>query len=505
MEHQFPFPIFLIAFIIYTLLLFTISYFTSRRAATGSFFSGDKRAPWPVIAYGMIGASITGVSFISVPGNVLVQNFYYLPLVFGFIIGYIAIAKILLPLYYRMGLTSIYGYLGQRFGQRSYRTGTVVFMISRLLGAAVRIFVVIVVFYAFIPQDIVQTLSPTIVFAIITTIFIVLLYFYTYKGGVKTIIWTDVLQTTFMLFAIAATIIYICKEMGWTFTAMCSAVINTENSTIPGTNFSDIFDWNWATGTNAIKQFISGIFITIAMTGLDQSMMQKSLACKDIKAAQKNMYTTGINILLVNFFFVILGAILSIFVASKGGMEALGITKTDQIFPTIASNYLGIGIGVIFLIGLISASYPSAGNALTSMTTTFCIDFLGYKVDSLDVEKEHKRKVIHGLFSVLFIVIIMVLYFVSNDAVVNLVYKLASYTYGPMLGLFFFGILTKHRINDKATPYIAIASPLICLLINFLGKRYLGFDLGFSLLIINGVITFVGLWLFKENSKNESL
>lgn len=499
MRHDFPFVWFLVAFAAYTALLFVISWITARKAGSNSFFSGDRKAPWPVVAYGMVGASISGVTFISVPGNVLAQNFYYMPLVLGFVGGYIIIAKVLLPLYYRMNLTSIYTYLGERFGNKSYKTGTVVFMISRILGAAVRIFVVVVVFFAFIPRGIVESSSPIFVFTIVTLIFLVLLYFYTYKGGVKTIIWTDVLQTTFMLLAVFLTIWFVCKDMGWTFSGMVTAVAGTENPRIPGTCFSDMFDWNWGHGTNAVKQFIAGIFMTIAMTGLDQGMMQKNLACKDIRSAQKNMYTSSIIIVVVNFFFLLLGALLSIYVANKGGFEALGITKTDEMFPTIASQYLGVGVGILFLIGLISASYPSAGAALTSLTTSFCVDFVGFNTrNDLTVErKDRMRKWIQAGFALLFLIIIVVLFVVSDDAVINLVYKLASYTYGPLLGLFFFGILTKYRIKDGAAPYIAVAAPLLCLIINVLGKKFWGFDLGFTLLIVNGLLTYFFLWLFR--------
>ena len=335
MRHDFPFVWFLVAFAAYTALLFLISWITGRKAGSNSFFSGDKKAPWPVVAYGMIGASISGVTFISVPGNVWVQNFFYMPLVLGFVGGYFIIAKVLLPLYYKMNLTSIYTYLGERLGPKSHKTGTTVFMVSRILGAAVRVFVVIVVFFAFMPHSLSQKLSPVLLFTLITAVFLVLLYLYTYKGGVKTIIWTDVLQTTFMLLAVGLTIYYICKNMGWSFGEMFSVVGGTVNENAGavgyGHTFTSWFDWDWSHGTNAIKQFISGIFVTIAMTGLDQAMMQKNLACKDIKAAQKNMYTTSVIIVVVNFFFVLMGALLCVYAQSLGGFEALGITKTDEL------------------------------------------------------------------------------------------------------------------------------------------------------------------------------
>ena len=504
MRHDFPFVWFLVAFAAYTALLFLISWITGRRAGSNSFFSGDKKAPWPVVAYGMIGASISGVTFISVPGNVWVQNFFYMPLVLGFVGGYIIIAKVLLPLYYKMNLTSIYTYLGERLGPKSHKTGTAVFMVSRILGAAVRVFVVIVVFFAFMPHSLSQKLSPVLLFTLITAVFLVLLYLYTYKGGVKTIIWTDVLQTTFMLLAVGLTIYYICKNMGWSFGEMFSVVGGTVNENAGavgyGHTFTSWFDWDWSHGTNAIKQFISGIFVTIAMTGLDQAMMQKNLACKDIKAAQKNMYTTSVIIVVVNFFFVLMGALLCVYAQSLGGFEALDITKTDELFPTIASQYFGVGVGILFLIGLISASYPSAGAAMTSLTTSFCVDYLRFneRKDLTDNRKESIRKKVHAGVALLFLIIIVVLFIVSSDAVVNLVYKLAYYTYGPLLGMFFFGILTKYKVRDGATPWVAVAAPVLCLVFNLLSKRYLGFDLGFTLLIVNGLLTFIGLWLFRR-------
>ena len=484
MGQDFPLYWFIAAFAAYTALLFYISHLTNRNAGRNSFFSGDRKAPWPLVAYGMVGSSISGVTFISVPGNVWVQNFFYMPLVFGFVVGYIIIAKVLLPLYYRMNLTSIYSYLGERFGQKSYRTGTTVFMVSRILGAAVRIFVVIVVFYSFMPRHL--QAGGVWTFALIALVFLVLLYLYTYRGGVRTIIWTDALQTTFMLLAVGCTIFYICRDMDWGFGDMCRNVA--------ASSYVSMIDLDWSHATNSVKQFISGIFVTIAMTGLDQSMMQKNLACKDIKAAQKNMYTTSAIIVAVNFFFLLLGALLCVYASSHGGFEAMGIDKTDEMFPTIASRYFGVGLGVIFLIGLISASYPSAGAALTSLTTSVCVDFL-------HTGDEKTRKRVHALMAAVFFVILMVLFLVSSDAVVNLVYKLASYTYGPLLGMFFFGIFTGRRVRDGASPYIAVLSPVICLVLNILLKKFAGFDMGFSLLIVNGLLIFAGLWAFSRKEE----
>lgn len=500
MENGFPFHWFLIAFAAYTALLFVISWLTARKAGSSSFFSGDRKAPWPVVAYGMVGASISGVTFISVPGNVWAQNFFYMPLVLGFVGGYAVVAEVLLPLYYRKNLTSIYTYLGERLGRRSHLTGTTFFMISRLLGAAVRILAVIVVFNTFIPRGFIEATSGSFAFALVTLVFLVLLYLYTYRGGVKTIIWTDVLQTTFMLLAVGLAIWHICRDMGWNFGGMWAALSSAENPLTPGHGYTDWFDWNWSSGTNALKQFVAGIFITIAMTGLDQAMIQKSLACKDLKAAKKNMYTTSLIIVAVNLFFLLLGALLCVYASSKGGFEALGISRTDELFPAVASRCLGFGVCLFFLIGLISASYPSAGAAMTSLTTSFCFDFLGFgkREDLSEERKERIRKWVHAFVALAFLAIILALYLLSNDSVINLVYKLASYTYGPLLGIFFFGILTKCRARDAATPWIAAASPLLCLAFNILGKRYLGFDLGFTLLIVNGLITFALMWLFRK-------
>lgn len=488
MGREFPFVWLLAAFIAYTALMFAVSHFANKNAGKNSFFGTDRKAPWLLVAYGMVGSSISGVTFISVPGNVWVQNFYYMPMVLGFVVGYVIIARVLLPLYYKMNLTSIYTYLGERFGSKSYKTGTTVFMISRVLGAAVRIFVVIVVLFSFLPKA-VQSVGVG-VFAIVSFVFLLILYLYTYKGGVRTIIWTDAFNTTLMLAVVALTIVSICRDMDWGFKDMVDNIASS--------GYVSVIDWDWNHGTNFIKQFFSGVFVTIAMTGLDQSMMQKNLACKNIKAAQKNMYTTALIIVAVNFFFLLLGALLCVFTSSHGGFEIMGISKTDEMFPVIASRYFSVGLGIFFLIGLISSSYPSAGAAMTSLTTSFCVDFL-------HTREEKTRKRVHACVGLVFWVLLVVLYLVSDDAVINIVYKLASYTYGPLLGMFFFGILTRREVKDGATTYVAAASPLICLVMNLLLKHVLGHDMGFSLLLVNGFLTFAGLWLFsKKGEKNDS-
>jgi Na+/proline symporter len=496
--HEFPLSWLLTAFVLYTALLFFVSWLTSRKADAASYFLGNKKSPWFVVAYGMVGTSISGVTFISVPGNVLNQNFYYMPLVLGFVIGYVVIAQVLMPLYYKMNLTSIYTYLENRFGFFTYKTGAVVFMVSRILGAAVRIFVVVLVLHTFLPEG-------SVPFWVVAFVFMFLIFLYTFKGGVKTIIWTDVLQTTFMLLAVFLTIFTISKQMDWSVGEMFTAVKATE--------FSSWLDWDWNSSTNAIKQFVSGIFITIVMTGLDQEMMQKNLSCRNIREAQKNVYTTSITIVVVNFFFLTLGAVLALYVSSHlGGMEGIGLAdaageytkdQTDRLFPTIASQYLGLGVGLFFIIGLISSSYPSAGGALTSLTTSFCIDFVGFnkRNDLTEARKTSIRKRAHASFAVLFFIIIVILHLVNNQAVIDLVYLLAAYTYGPLLGFFFFGLLTNYTVKDKFMPYVALGAPLLCFVMDYVGKVYLGFGFGFTILIVNGVLTFLGMYFLRDTGK----
>ncbi len=498
MEHTFPLSWLLIAFSAYTALLFFVSWLTSRKADSHSYFIGNRKSPWPIVAYGMIGTSISGVTFISVPGNVMNENFFYMPLVLGFVIGYVVIAQVLLPLYYKMNVTSIYTYLEERFGFRTYKTGSAVFMVSRVLGAAVRIFVVVLVLHTFFPPN-------SVPYWIVAAVFMFLIFLYTFKGGVKTIIWTDVLQTTFMLLAVVLTVISISRAMDWNVAQMTRSVVDTD--------YSRWFNWDWSASNNAVKQFISGIFITIVMTGLDQEMMQKNLSCKDLKSAQKNIYSTSITLVIVNILFLTLGAVMALYVNNQlGGMQGIGLAdamgtfskaQTDKLFPVIASQYLPLGVGLFFIIGLISASYPSAGGALTSLTTAFCIDFLDFnKRDDLSQErKDTIRKIAHGSYAVLFFLILLVLYLVNNQAIINLVYLLAAYTYGPLLGFFFFGILTKYRVKDKAAPYIAIAAPILCYLLDMAFKAWFDFGLGFTILICNGLFTFAGMWLFRERKQ----
>ena len=472
----------LIVFLAYTLLIFAVTWITSRKANNETFFTGNRRSPWFVVAYGMIGASLSGVTFMSVPGNVFSQNFYYMPMVFGFLAGYVIIALVLMPLYYRMNLTSIYTYLEKRFGFFTYKSGAAFFILSRTLGATLRMFLVVSVLHIFILQNL------GVPFWVAGLIFVALILLYTVKGGIKTIVWTDMLQTTFMLIAVIICVVCICQQMNWSFGDMFAQVKSS--------GYAKMFDTSWLSKTHFLKQFLSGMFVCIAMTGLDQEMMQKNLSCKNIKDAQKNMFTFSGILVVVNFLFLLLGAVLVLFVQQKG----LTFADTDTIFPTVAIEHLGVFAGLIFIIGLISAAYPSADGALTSLTTSFCIDIVGMnKKENWNEQKKKKvRYAIHFSLAFLFLLLIIFYNLVKNDAVIDLVYAVASYTYGPLLGFFFFGILTKYQVRDKMIPVVAILSPMCCYLLDFLLYEYFKFGFGFTLLILNGLLTFFGMWIFRK-------
>ncbi len=473
-------------FIAYTLLIFGVTWITSRHANNDTYFTGNRRSPWFVVAYGMIGASLSGVTFMSVPGNVQNQAFYYLPMVLGFLAGYIVIATVLMPLYYKMQLTSIYTYLEKRFGFFTYKSGAAFFILSRTLGATLRMFLVVSVLHTFILQQL------GIPFWVAGLIFVVLIILYTFEGGIKTIVWTDMLQTTFMLLAVVYCVFAVCHEMGWNFNEMFSLVKES--------GYTRWIDTDWQSKTNFIKQFLGGVFVCVAMTGLDQEMMQKNLSCRNLKDAQKNMFTFSGILVVVNFLFLLLGAILAMYVQQKG----LHFTDTDLIFPTVAINHLGTVAGLIFIIGLISAAYPSADGALTSLTTSFCIDIAGMekRKDWNEKQKKRVRYIIHLSFATLFLLLIIFYNSVKNDAIINLVYTVASYTYGPLLGFFFFGLLTKYRVRDKMMPAVAVLSPLLCYALDRLCIYYFDFGFGFALLLVNGLLTFVGMWLCREKTND---
>ena len=470
-----------IVFVAYTALLFLIAFLTGKKAGDEAYYRGNRRSPWFVVAYGMVGASLSGVTFMSVPGNVLRENFYYLPMVLGFVAGYAVIAKVLLPIYYRLNLTSIYGYLDMRFGMRSYKSGAGFFLLSRSLGATLRMFLVISVLHEFVFK------AMGIPFGVAALIFILLILGYTFRGGIKTIVWTDTLQTTFMLAAVLISIVCIARNMGWNFGEMLVAVKESP--------FSRIFDTDPMAPRFFVKQFVSGLFITVTMTGLDQDMMQKNLSCRNLKDAQKNMYTCSASILVMNFFFLVLGAILVLF-AQKNGIVC---ADTDQLFPTIAIRCLPPLAGLTFIIGVLSAAYSSADGALTAVTTSFTIDILGVERRGLDVkERKRIRYIVHLSMALLFLVLIILFDKVKNDSVINMVYDIASYTYGPLLGLFVVGICTRWNVKDRLTPWVVLSAPVLSYAINTLCRTCWGYHFGFELLLLNGLLTVAGLYVIKK-------
>lgn len=468
----------------YFIVLILISYFTGKEDSNDAFFKANKSAPWYLVAFGMIGASLSGVTFISVPGAVEAKQFGYLQVVFGYFFGYLVIAYILLPIYYKLNLTSIYTYLKDRFGTVSYKTGSVAFLISRVIGAAFRLFLVAKVLQLLIFD---QYHIPFTITVIIT---IALIWLYTFKGGIKTIIFTDTLQTLFMLVSVVVTIAFLASALD--LNSISEVYVNVKDNAMSKVFFTD--DVNNA--QFFIKSFLAGMFITITMTGLDQDMMQKNLTCKNLKEAQKNMISFSIVLVFVNILFLVLGLLLTQY-ANQHGITA----KKDDLFPTIAMlPEIGILTSAFFLLGLIAAAYSSADSALTSLTTSFCIDII--ELDKKPQESQKRiRKRTHIFISLLLVVVIVLFDAIFKDvSVIWELFKAAGYTYGPLLGLFAFGILTKAQLKDKYVWIIAIVAPIISYVINAYSVELLnGYQIGFEILIINGLLTFLGLVLIRRN------
>lgn len=465
----------------YFSILILVSLLTSRKADSQTFFIGNRKSTWYVVAFGMVGTALSGVTFVSVPGEVGNSAFSYLQFIFGNIIGFWIVAAVLLPLYYRLNLVSIYTFLDQRFGMYSHKTGAFFFLISKLIGAAFRLYIVAVVlqigfFDAF-----------NIPFAMTVIVTIVLVWLYTFKGGVKTIIWTDTLQTIFLISAVIFTIITISKGMGWNAVKLFKEIAADPNS--------QIFFWEWRSGNNFFKQFIAGVFVTIVIVGMDQDMMQKNLTCKNIKDAQKNMVVFSFAFLITVFLFLGLGALLYMYA------EKMGITipqKTDDLYPMLALNYLGLSVGIAFLLGIIAAAYSSADSALTALTTSFSIDFLNIgKYEESKIQKIKRWS--HLMFSVLLILVILFFKTINNESIVMAVFRVAGYTYGPILGLFVFGMYSKRIVNDKWVPLVALISPVISFFISKYSEvLFFGYKFGFELLILNGLLTMFGLWIISR-------
>ena len=478
----------------YFCLLLLISYFTGKNDSNVSFFKADKKAPWYVVAFGMVGASLSGVTFISVPGWVEGSQFSYMQIVFGYLFGYFTIAYVLLPIYYKSNITSIYEYLKERFGNVSHKTGAFFFFVSRVLGASFRLFLVASVLQYFIFD------AWNVPFELTVILSILLIWIYTFKGGIKTILWTDTLQTFFMLFSVFASIYIITDSFNWSLVdAFQSKEFEKYSKIIFTDNFND--------KKHLVKSFLGGMFIAIAMTGLDQDMMQKNLTCKNTKEAQWNILSLGFVLIIVNFVFLFLGALLFIY-AEKNGISIPtidGKIKTDLLFPEIALNgNLGTPIAIFFILGLIAAAYSSADSALTSLTTSFCFDFLNFEKQGESQQKSIRKKVHIGV-SILLVVVIILFKYVLKDNVISSLLKVASYTYGPLLGLFAFGIFTKNKIYENYVPLICILSVIATTFIDSYSKQWFnGYAFGYELLIVNGAITYFGLLCLvkKKTVKN---
>ncbi|MBK7434031.1 MAG: sodium:solute symporter [Chitinophagaceae bacterium] len=514
-------PFILFSFVIgYFLLLLVVAYFTSRNSNNDSFFIGNRSSNWMLVAFGMIGTSLSGVTFVSVPGTVGGVGFQYFQVVIGYFLGYLVIAFVLLPIYYKLNLTSIYLYLEKRFGPVSYKTGALFFIVSRALGATARMFLVVNILQIFILNNM------GVPFWLTALVILLLILLYTFEGGVKTIVYTDTLQTTFMLLGLIVCIITVMHKMDISFGSVLTSL--EENK------LSRIFNTDANSGSFFLKQILGGMFITIAMTGLDQEMMQKNISVRTLRDSQKNILTLSTILIFVNLLFLFMGGLLYLYAAQTGVT-----VKGDDLFPSIAlGGTLSVAISVIFIIGLISALFPSADGALTALTSSFCIDILGLKKKSRLTEKQKKntRLTVHLTFAVIFFLLVMIFKWIDDKSIIDVILKVAGYTYGPLLGLFAFGILTHRSIKDKYALAVCLLSPLLIFGIDFINnpewfiKRFGltgssasdllsfsqrvfgGFKIGIEILIFNGLLTFFGLFLISrkdvkrelEKEKNES-
>lgn len=472
---------------IYFSILLLIAWITGRKNSSNeAFFLGNRKSPWYIVSIGMIGTSLSGVTFVSVPGMVRSIDMTYMQTVFGFFFGYIIIAKVLLPLYYRLQLTSIYSYLDGRIGRHSYKTGASFFLLSKIVGAAARLYLVVLILQNYVFR------MWNIPFFVTVVICIFMVWLYTYRSGIKTIIWTDTLQALCLISMLIIMIWQVKDKMELDFTGMTETLYHSPHFKI--FEFGD-----WHSTQHFVKQFFSGIFITIVMTGLDQDMMQKNLSCKNLKAAQKNMYTYGFAFTPVNFLFLCLGALLLTLAAQQN----ITLPKmNDDILPMFCtSGILGHSILIFFTIGIIAAAFSSADSALTALTTSFCVDILGIEKEQA-VEAKRTRLAVHLGISLLFAIIILIFKAVNSRSVIDAIYMIASYTYGPLLGLFVFGLFTKMKPRDRFVPFVCILSPIICFATDWLVKKHTGYVFGYEMLMLNGALTFIGLWFCTLKTKN---
>ena len=468
--------IIIITVLVYFCVLLVFSKITGRNANNDTFYRANRRSPWYMVAFGMIGASISGVTFVSVPGMAIGTDMTYLQMCIGFIFGYIAVAFILLPVYYRLNLTTIYSYLDTRLGKKSYKTGASFFLLSKLIGAAVRFYVVCIILQRFVFD------SMCIPFPITVLVMVGLIWLYTHKGGIKTLVWTDSFQTLCMLVALILIIYNVITSLNMNLGEAITAIASNAHSRV------FVFD-DFVSRQNFWKQFISGIFVVIVMTGLDQDMMQKNLTCKSLRDAQKDMCCYGFAFLPANLLFLSLGVLLMI-LADRHGI-ALPVMSDDLLPIFAASGSLGTIVLVLFTIGIVAASFSSADSAMTALTTSWCVDIMERARD------ERLRKITHFVFALLFVVFILVFKVINSTSVIDAIYILCSYTYGPLLGLFAFGLLTKYKTNDNMVPYIATISPIICFAIDTITQHTTGYKFGYELLLVNGALTFAGMFIFR--------
>ena len=470
--------IIILTVLVYFVILFGVSRITGRRATNETFYRADRRSPWYMVAFGMVGASISGVTVVSVPGMVMKTDMTYLQMCMGFIPGYFAVAFLLLPLYYRHNLTTIYTYLGARLGPRAYRTGASFFLLSKLAGAAVKFYVVCIILQRFVLD------AVGVPFEVTVPLMVALIWLYTYRGGIKTLVWTDTLQTACLFTSLVLIFVGVARALDMGVGEAVSAVAASPMSRVL------VMD-DWVSTQNFWKQFISGIFVVIVMTGLDQDMMQKNLTCKTLREAQKDVCTYGFAFVPANLLLLSLGVLLVMLAGREGVvLPASG----DELLPMFAATgSLGTAVVVLFTIGIVAASFSSADSALTSLTTSYCVDIRRREDD------ERLRRRVHVGFCVLFVVFILLFRLVNSTSVIDAIYILVSYTYGPLLGLFAFGLLTRRSVRDKYVPYVAIASPLLCFVLDKVAVAAWGYHFGYELLLLNGMLTFAGLWMARGN------
>lgn len=463
----------------YFLLLILVGFVTTRKVNSEMFFTANRNSPWYLVAFGMIGTTLSGVTFISIPGEVGNTHWTYLTLVFGNCVGYIVIALVLLPLFYRQNLVSIYSWLGTRFGEKARLTGSFFFIVSQLVGASFRLFLVVgVLQLAFFD-------AIGVPFWLTVLITIVFVWIYTVRGGIKTIVWTDTLQTVFILISVGLTIVVVNKALDFNFSSAIAAIKESP--------LSRVFDFDWRSGQNTVKQFLAGVAITVCLNGLDQNMMQKNLTCRSLRDCKTNMFSFSFLFLVTNVLFLMLGALLYIY-AEREGIVLPG--KSDDVFPFLSLNYFGATAGLFFLLGITAAAYSSVDSSLTALTTSFCIDFL--KIDLGNKEEKKKRIGVHIMFSLLMIFVVVLFRELNNSSVISSLFKAVGYTYGPLLGLFTFGLTTKYQVREKYLPWVCLLSPVVSYVVNCYSEQLLfGYNFGFEILLLNGFLCYLGLLFIR--------